>query len=143
MSEVVEDFERKLDVSDPPDTCLPADVKELTNEETRDAWSLFSDKDPVSGLSYDWIDIRDTLMSGTDGVAKALPMIFDYYCKINQKMDPFLNNSLACSHFTAEELGDKVTRSSQKRLMQRVKKLIKSQEVRNPLEISRFHSVAE
>jgi hypothetical protein len=143
MSEVVEDFERKLDVSDPPDALLPADdVKELSNEETRDAWSLFSDKDPVSGLSYDWLDIRETLM-GIDGVAKALPMIFDYYCKINQRMDPFLNYSLACSHFTAEELGDKVTRSSQKRLMQRVKKLIKSQEVRNPLEISRFHSVAE
>lgn len=95
----------------------------LTEEQIKEAWSLLSDKDPETGLTYDWLTIRDVLMN--EGVAKGLPMIFEYYNTVNTRMDPYINYMLACSHFTSEELGDPQTRTARKKLQQQVKKLIK------------------
>ena len=136
MTEALENQVHAISINeqDPPDFLLESnDSKEqLQDNEIRDVWSMFSDVDQVSGLKYSWLEIREVLMS-ENGVAKALPLIFEYYCEQNSRMDPYINYSLACSHFTAEELGDVITKSSQKRLLQRVKRLIQKQQSATPL----------
>lgn len=114
----------------------------IPDDQIRDVWSMFSDVDQASGLKYSWLEIREVLMQ-ENGVAKALPLIFDYYCEQNNRMDPYINYSLACSHFTKEELGDVVTKSSQKRLLQRVKKLIQKQQNMTPLSTRQKYVDAE
>ena len=115
------------------DQLLGDDHKEpIPDDQIRDVWSMFDDTDQASGLKYSWLEIREVLMS-ENGVAKALPLIFDYYCEQNSRMDPYINYALACSHFSKDDLGDIVTKSSQKRLLQRVKKLIQKQQNMAPL----------
>lgn len=111
------EFDEKLNISDPPSAPMASD------DEKRDAWSLLSDVEPSSGLAYAWLDIREALVEF--GPAKALPMIFDYYCERNNAMDAYMNYLLACSHFTKEELGDPTTKGARRRLELRMKKVLK------------------
>ena len=133
MTEALENQVHAININEQDQSDASFECKDaLEDNEIRDVWSMFSDVDQVSGLKYSWLEIREVLMS-ENGVAKALPLIFDYYCEQNNRMEPYINYSLACSHFTAEELGDVVTKSSQKRLLQRVKKLIQKQQSVTPL----------
>ena len=109
------------------------DEKEEHSDTTtsREAWSLLSNVDPITNLKYSWLDIREVLMS--DGPSKALPMIYDYYMEEGNRLDPYTNFLLACSHFTSEELGDPVTKSAKRRLELRLRKLLKKR-AKNPHE---------
>jgi hypothetical protein len=108
--------EEKLNFDEPP-------TPKATDAEKRDAWSLLSDIDPVSGLPYAWLDVREALMK--DGPAQALGQIYDYYQERNPSMDSWMNYLLACSHFTKEELGDPVGKGARRRLELRIKKAMK------------------
>jgi hypothetical protein len=143
MTEALVNEVHTINIEDPPDALLGDDHKEpIPDDQIRDVWSMFSDVDQASGLKYSWLEIREVLMS-ENGVAKALPLIFEYYCEQNSRMDPYINYSLACSHFTAEELGDVITKSSQKRLLQRVKRLIQKQQNMTPLSTKQKYVDAE
>lgn len=89
----------------------------------REAMSILSSKDPVTGLEYDWLNIRDRLCNG-DLPGAVLPDIFNYYCEQNPKMDLWMNYLLSCSHFTKEELDGSQNRNGRKKLEQSVKKML-------------------
>jgi hypothetical protein len=122
-------FDEKMDLSDVPQ------APKASDDEKRDAWSLLSDVDPVSGLPYAWLDIREALMEG--GPAKGLPMIFDYYCERNPSMDAYTNYLLACSHFTTEELEMPTSKGARRRLELRIKKAVKKH--KGPMNINKFY----
>ena len=111
-----QEFDEKLNIDVPQ-------APRASEDEKRDAWSLLSDVDPVSGLPYAWLDVREALMEG--GPAKALPHIYAYYQERNPQMDSYMNYLLACSHFTKEELGDPTTKGARRRLELRIKKALK------------------
>ena len=126
--EIVPTAPIKLDPYEEADPDAPQTQEEkaedATDEEKREAYLLLSDKDPITGLSYDWLDIRDVLCS--EGCGKALPMIFEYYQQVNPRMDAYLNYMITCSHFDDEEMGLPATRTARKRLALKVKKLMKT-----------------
>ena len=111
-------YDEKLNISEPQ-------TPMATDDEKRDAWSLLSDIDPVTGIDYAWLDIREALMEG--GPAKALGLIYDYYQDRNPSMDSYMNFLLALSHFSKQELGDPVTKGARRRLELRIKKAMKKQ----------------
>ena len=108
------------DVSEPIES--KEEKEDITSEMEREAWGLLSDVDPVTGLKYSWLDIREVLM--TQGVASALPLMFEYYLDVNGAMDPYMNYMIACSHFTPEELGHPATKNARRRLQLKMRKLL-------------------
>ena len=122
-------FDEKLNI------CDVLQAPRASEDEKRDAWSLLSDVEPASGLSYAWLDIREALMEG--GPAKGLPLIFDYYCEHNPSMDTYMNFLLACSHFTKEELEMPTTKGARRRLELKMKKLMKKQ--KGPINHRQFY----
>lgn len=116
--EIDKEFDEKLNISEPETPMAKA-----TDDEKRDAWSLLSDIDPVTGIDYAWLDIREALME--QGPAKVLGQIYDYYQDRNPSMDSWMNYLLACSHFTKEELGDPIGKGARRRLELRIKKAVK------------------
>lgn len=132
---------------DPSDTFVgdekeapSAPMASLTDEEKKDAWTLLmSDRDPDTGLKYTWLEIRDTLMN--EGVAKALPLIFQYYLQEAKGFDPYSVYLLACSHFSKEELGDPANRNARRRLELKIRKLLKKE--KNADKVNPFRFFAE
>jgi hypothetical protein len=116
IDDLPSEFDEKVSIDVPT-------APRASDEQKRDAWSLMSDVDPESGLPYAWLDIREALIEG--GPAKALPMIFDYYCERNPYMDSYTNYLLACSHFTKEELEMPNSKGARRRLELRIKKAVK------------------
>ena len=104
-----------------------------------DAWKMFSNIDPETGLDYDWLDIKNVLLEDEQkGVGKALPMIFDYYRQRCEKMDDWCLYLLACSHFTPKELGDPYNRASRRGLEAKVKKLMKERGKHLHMNVNQF-----
>ncbi len=104
---------------------------EITSEnndlkKNKDLFALISDRDPVSGLTYDWLEIREMLVSGIP-VGKVLPLMFDYYESNNPAMSSWSNYLLACSHFTEHELNDgQANKAYRRKLEVKVKRLIRA-----------------
>lgn len=119
-------FDEKDEASDKNVPSTP-----LSKDEEVDAWKLLSDKDPVTGLSYDWLEIRRVLME--EGVAKALPLMMDYYVEQSKgKFDPYMCYMLATSHFTKEELELPSTRAARRSLELKIRKLLKKEKKTQP-----------
>lgn len=116
-SDDTEVFDEKNEVVSEPSDRPPTDA------EKRDAWSMLSSVDPVTGLKYSWLDAREVLVN--EGVAKALPLLFDYYMEENPNMDPMINYHFACHHFSQEEMGLPANKSAKRRLELRIRKLLK------------------
>jgi hypothetical protein len=103
----------------------------------RDVFSLISDVDPETGLSFAWLDIRQKLMDGVPP-GDVLVDIFEYYQEKNPKMDAWLNFQLALSMFTKEELDGPMNRNGRKKLEQAVKKLIAKRSKKPMQEMNQF-----
>lgn len=101
------------------------------------AYSMFDNKDVETGLSMDWITIREKLCNGVS-VGEVLPLIFDYYEHNNEKMNSWMNYLLSCSHFTKEELDGTHNRSSRRQLEMKVKKLMKMRKQNTSQNINQF-----
>ena len=85
-----------------------------------DLMRMMSDYDLETGLSYDWLEVRDSLM--ILGV-KGLPLVFDYY-ESHSQFDSWTNFLISCSHFTDFELDLNGNRSMRRIMMSKVKKLL-------------------
>ena len=116
-----------------------AEIIDDNKTDYTDAWKMFSNIDPETGLDYDWLDIKNVLLEDEQkGVGKALPMIFDYYRQRCEKMDDWCLYLLACSHFTPKELGDPYNRASRRGLEAKVKKLMKERGKHPHMNVNQF-----
>ena len=95
-----------------------------------DALKIINTTDHESGLSYDWLEVRDQVV--LHGV-KALRHLFEYYERNNPHFDSQLNYMCACSHFSAEDLELPTNRSTRRSLEKRIERLIKLR-AKNPTE---------
>jgi len=114
------------------ETLLAEEEKIPSADIIQQAYSMFSDVDPETGLDFEWLTIRNKLVSGAD-IGEVLPLMFDYYESKNNKMSPWCNYLLSCSHFTKEELDGKQNRNGRKKLENMVKQLMKKRQ-KNPSE---------
>lgn len=87
-----------------------------------DALRLINKFDHETGLSYDWMDVRDEVM--LHGVG-ALRHLFEYYERNNPHFDAQINYMCACSHFTAEDLELPTNRATRRAMEARIQKLLK------------------
>ena len=95
-----------------------------------DALKLINTTDHETGLSYDWLEVRDQVV--LHGV-RALRHLFEYYERNNPHFDSQINYICACSHFSAEDLELPTNRATRRALEARVKKLLKIR-AKNPTE---------
>ena len=95
-----------------------------------DALKLINTTDHESGLSYDWLEVREQVV--LHGVG-ALRHLFEYYERNNPYFDSQVNYMCACSHFSAEDLELPTNRATRRALEARVKKLLKIRD-KNPTE---------
>ena len=115
------------------------DAIDMKQTDYTDAWKMFSNTDPETGLDYDWLEIRKVLTEDEkEGVGRALPMIYDYYKEKCEKLDDWCLYLLACSHFTPKELGDPYNRASRRTLENKVKKLMKERSKNPHMNINQF-----
>ena len=87
-----------------------------------DALKTICEFDHDTGLSYDWLEVREQVM--IHGV-KALRHLFEYYQRNNTHFDEQLNYMCACSHFSAADLDLPTNRATRRALEVRIQKLLK------------------
>ena len=97
----------------------PEDIEHVSKY---DALKTICEFDHDTGLSYDWLEVREQVM--LHGV-KALRHLFEYYQRNNTHFDEQLNYMCACSHFTPEDLDLPTNRATRRALEARIKKLLK------------------
>ena len=95
-----------------------------------DALKTICEFDHDTGLSYDWLEVREQVV--IHGV-KALRHLFEYYQRNNPHFDDQLNYMCACSHFTPEDLELPTNRATRRALEARIQKLLKIR-AKNPNE---------